>query len=156
MIGNLLREKSIGRITLHSFFLANQLINREITAKTALDQTGLEIELCYRHISANARLIDMMVAFKSRDLLILSYFPKILFCTEWQVWSKLNKTRLEPFIKIAQEQNEKNIAPFQETQQQMRKSKSNGPPPTSSEVRDDGCDAVFRASTPISISALMT
>jgi len=67
-----------------------------------------------------------------------------------QVWSKLYKTCCEPFIKIAQEQNEKNFAAFQETQQQMSKSKSNGPPPTS-EVRGDGCDAVFRASTPISI-----
>jgi len=65
----------------------------------------------------------------------------------WQVWSKLNKTRLEPLIKIAQEQNEKNIVAFQEIQQQMSKTKSNGPPPTS-EVRGDGCDAVFRASTP--------
>jgi len=64
-----------------------------------------------------------------------------------QVWSKLNKTRLEPFIEIAQEWNEKNIAVFQETQQQMNKSKSNGPPPTS-EVRGDGCDAVFRSSSP--------
>jgi len=64
-----------------------------------------------------------------------------------QAWSKLNKTRREPFIKIAQEQNEKNIAAFQETQQQMSKSKSNGPPPTS-QVRDDGCDVGFRASTP--------
>jgi len=68
---------------------------------------------------------------------------------------QVEQNLLEPFIKIAQEQNEKNIAAFQETQQQMSKTKSNAPPPTS-EVRGDGCDAVFRASTPISISALMT
>jgi len=79
MIGRLPREKSIGRITVCNFFLANQLINIEITAKTTLDQTGLETKLCYRCISAKARLITMMIAFKSRALLILSCLPKFCF-----------------------------------------------------------------------------
>jgi len=78
MIGRLPGEKNIGRITVCNFFLTNQLINREITAKTALDQTGPEAELCYCHIPNNARPIAMMVAFKSRALLIFSCLPE--FC----------------------------------------------------------------------------
>ena len=69
--------------------------NTERRTKTALDQTGLETELCYRHISTEARLIAMMVAFKSRAPLILSNLPK--FCVaQRNLFQTYIKTNLSP------------------------------------------------------------